>query len=118
MNTRVLKELAVAVSTYEDRATGQQKNRYKNIGVMMESTNDRGEQNTFLMLDRSFNPAGVAFKPGSDKILVSMFDPKPRDGQDDNVSRRDTARQAPAGYGAGGRPDLDDSIPFAPEWRI
>ena len=39
-------------------------------------------------------------------------------GQDDNVSRRDTARQAPAGYGAGGRPDLDDSIPFAPEWRI
>jgi len=33
-------------------------------------------------------------------------------GQDDNVSRRDPARQAPAGYGAGGRPDLDDSIPF------
>jgi single-strand DNA-binding protein len=33
-------------------------------------------------------------------------------GQDDNVSRRDTARQAPAGYGAGGRPDLDDEIPF------
>ena len=34
-------------------------------------------------------------------------------GQDDNVSRRDTARQAPAGYGAGGRPDLDDDIiPF------
>jgi single-strand DNA-binding protein len=33
-------------------------------------------------------------------------------GQDDNVSRRDTARQAPAGYGAGGRPDLEDSIPF------
>ena len=33
--------------------------------------------------------------------------------QDDNVSRRDTARQAPAGYGAGGRPDLDDdTIPF------
>jgi single-strand DNA-binding protein len=33
-------------------------------------------------------------------------------GQDDNVSRRDTARQAPAGYGPGGRPDLEDSIPF------
>ena len=31
-------------------------------------------------------------------------------GQDDNVSRRDTARQAPAGYG--GRPDLNDEIPF------
>jgi hypothetical protein len=118
MTTKVLKELAVAVSTYEDRATGQQKNRYKNIGVMMESINDRGEQNTFLMLDRSFNPAGVAFKPGSDKILVSMFDPKPKDGQDDNVSRRDTARQQPAGYGAGGRPDLNDEIPFAAEWRI
>ena len=34
-------------------------------------------------------------------------------GQDDNVSRRDTGRQAPAGYGAGGRPDLDDdTVPF------
>jgi hypothetical protein len=113
MTTRVLKELAVAVSTYEDRSTGQQKNRYKNIGVMMESTNDRGEKNTFLMLDRSFNPAGVAFKPGSDKILVSMFDPKPRDGQGDSDSRRDPGRQEPAGYGAGGRPDLDDdTVPF------
>lgn len=111
MNTRVLKELAVAVATYEDRATGQQKNRYKNIGVMMESTNDRGEINTFLMLDRSFNPAGVPFKPGSDKILVSLFDPKPKDSQDANASRRDPARQAPDGYG--GRPDLDDeTIPF------
>jgi hypothetical protein len=117
MTTRVLKELAVAVSTYEDRSTGQQKNRYKNIGVMMENTNDRGEKNTFLMLDRSFNPAGVAFKPGSDKILVSMFDPKPRDGQDDSDSRRDPGRQAPAGYGAGGRPDLDDEVPFNMEWR-
>ena len=111
MNTRVLKELAVAVSTYDDRATGQQKNRYKNIGVMMESTNDRGEINTFLMLDRSFNPAGVPFKPGSDKILVSLFDPKPKDSKDVNASRRDPARQAPDGYG--GRTDLDDeTIPF------
>jgi single-strand DNA-binding protein len=38
-------------------------------------------------------------------------------GQDNNVSRRDPGRQTPAGYGAGGRPDLDDEIPFNMEWR-
>jgi hypothetical protein len=106
MATKVLKELAVVVSTYEDRATGATKNRYKNIGVLMESTNERGEANSFLMLDRAFNPAGVMFKPGSDKILVSMFDPK---------SEGDGKPQGGQASGGTKRPsdDLDgDEVPF------
>lgn len=111
---KVVKELAVAVASYEDRNTGQTKNRYKNIGVLMESTNDRGETNTFLMLDRSFNPAGVPFKQGSDKILISLFDPKPRDGQQgERQQQRDDRSQQSGGYGAGGSP-MDDDIPFLP----
>lgn len=111
---KVIKELAVAVASYEDRATGQTKNRYKNIGVVMESTNDRGETNTFMMLDRSFNPAGVPFKPGSDKILVSMFEPRQDGGKPDEGQRQERSQpQGGSGYGWGGRPDLDgDLIPF------
>ena len=125
MATKVLKELAVAVSTYEDRSTGQQKNRYRNIGVLMESTNDRGEANQFLMLNRDFNPAGVPFKAGSDKILISMFDPRDNSqgGQSSNQSSGGNQQQSDrnGGYGSGGRPggssDYDSEIPFQREDR-
>lgn len=54
-----------------------------------------------------------------------MLDGAPSGGQDrqqdDGYGHSDPARQSPDGYGAGGRPgssrDLDDEIPFAPEWR-
>lgn len=114
---KVLKELAVAVASYEDRNTGQMKNRYKNIGVLME-TESNGQVNRFLMLDRSFNPAGVPFKQGSDKILISLFDPKPRDGQQgggEGNQQRDDRQQSShqaAGYGSGGGDMPDDEIPF------
>lgn len=108
---KVLKELAVAVASYEDRNTGQMKNRYKNIGVLME-TESNGQVNRFLMLDRSFNPAGVPFKPGSDKILISLFDPKPRDGQQGGTSDNQQSSQQGGGYGAGGGDMPDDEVPF------
>ena len=72
---KLIKELAVVVGSYTKN--GDTKKKYKNIGVMMQG--DDGGQ--FLMLDRSFNPAGVPFKEGSDGVLISLFDPKPRDGQ-------------------------------------
>ena len=118
----VIKELSVAVGSYEDRSSGQTKNRYKPIGVLMESTDRDGRTNQFIMLDRSFNPAGVPFKQGSDKILISLFDPKPRDGSQGGQSRGhdDQPRGQSGSYGAGGRPgrnDMDDEAPFAAEWR-
>ena len=33
-----------------------------------------------ILLNRSFNPAGVPFKDGSDVVMISMFDPKDKDG--------------------------------------
>lgn len=111
----VVKEMAVAVATYQDRNTGRDKNRYKNIGVLMESRNDDGSINQFLLMDRTFNPAGVPVKPGSDKILVSLFDPREGDSRgsgqqqgqsnNDGYDQSDPARQAPSR-------DLDDEIPF------
>lgn len=106
---KVLKELAVATGTYEDRNTGQTKNRYKNVGVLMEVENDRGEKNRFLMLERSFNPAGVPFKAGSDKILISMFDP--RDNSQGGGNRQSDSGQSDRGEPER-RQDFDDEIPF------
>lgn len=122
MPSKVLKELAVAVSSYEDRNTGQTKSRYENIGVLMQSENERGERNTFIMLKRTFNPAGVPFKPGSDKILISLFDPRDNSqGGDGNQSQQSDSRergsQSGAAAGGHGRTEYDDEIPFAPEWR-
>lgn len=48
---------------------------WKNCGVVLEKE-DGGR---FILLERTFNPAGV---PGSEpSILISMFAPKPKDDQ-------------------------------------
>lgn len=68
---KVIRELAVATSSYADEH-GVVKSRFQNIGVIMEDKD--GEP--FLLIDRHFNPAGVPFKQGSDKIIISCFKPK------------------------------------------
>lgn len=94
---KVLKELAVAVGSYEDRTTGQTKNRYRNIGVLMESEGQDGV-NRYLLLDRTFNPAGVPFKPGSDKIIISMFSPRDDNGGNGQTGGSQSG-QSSGGYG-------------------
>jgi hypothetical protein len=89
-------DLAVKTGSYADKQ-GDIKNRYENIGSIME--NDDGGR--FMFLKRSFNPAGVPFKEGSTDIIVSMFDPKPRDGAGNQAQAAD---QAP--------PLTDEDIPF------
>jgi len=45
---------------------------WKNVGVMME-----GDNGPFLLIDRTFNPAGVPSKtPGDASVLCSLFEPK------------------------------------------
>ncbi len=65
--TKKTHDLAVKVGEYEK--DGQTKNRYVNIGMILEK-DDGGR---FMLLNRSFNPAGVPFKEGSETIMVSMF---------------------------------------------
>lgn len=105
-------DLAVKTGSYTDRQSGETKNRYENIGAVMQS--DDGSK--FMMLKRTFSPAGVPHKDGSDAILVSLFAPKDRDG---------APRAAPTVGGAGQqrrphtpppqdsfRDDPIDDIPF------
>ena len=73
-------DLAVKTGSYEKN--GETKNRYENIGAVME-----GENGQFMFLKRSFNPAGVPFKDGSESIIVSMFEPKKETGSNAPASK-------------------------------
>jgi hypothetical protein len=50
---------------------GQEKGRYENVGSVME-----GDNGPFLLLRRTFNPAGVPGQEGRDSVLVSLYAPK------------------------------------------
>ena len=65
-------ELAVKVGSYQK--DGETKNRYENVGAIME--NDNGK---FMFLKRSFNPAGID-ADGKESIIISMFAPKEKTG--------------------------------------
>lgn len=97
MSTRKAYDIAAIVGSYTDRE-GKQKNRYKNVGVVLEK-DDGGR---FLLLDRDFNPAGVPFDParaGDNRILLSLFEP-----------RQDNA--APGAAPSASAPAPHDDIPF------
>lgn len=103
-----LYDLAVKVGEYTD-SSGKSKGRWVNVGAVMENQ-DGGR---FIMLDRTFNPAGVPNPDNRPTILLSMFEPRAADAQqlstrhasrtEAHASRR--APRAPADAG-------DDDIPF------
>lgn len=72
---RKIKDLAVKTGSYTNNA-GETKGRYENVGSILQM--DDGSK--MILLKRSFNPAGVPFKEGSDQIIVSLFDPKEKEG--------------------------------------
>lgn len=83
-----IKDLAVKTGTYE--SGGQTKGRYLNVGSVMEDNNG----GKFIMLDRTFNPAGVPNPDNRSNVIISMFDVRVKD---------ESEHPAPAG---------DDDIPF------
>lgn len=90
-------ELKVKTGSYTD-VSGQVKNRYETIGSVME-----GERGPYMLLKRTFNPAGVEVDPGRDMVMVSMFEPRPQDFQDDIPAA--PGKKTQAGY-------QDQNIPF------
>jgi len=71
-------ELAVKVGSYQK--DGETKNRYENVGAIME-----GDKGQFMFLKRSFNPAGID-ADGKESIIISMFAPKEKTGNAQNDS--------------------------------
>ena len=94
-------DLVVKVGEYTDNQ-GQTKGRFKNVGVMMES--DKGP---YILLDRTFNPAGVGGNDGRESIILSLYEPR----QDGGGQQAHSAAKANA-YQPASR-DLDgDDVPF------
>jgi hypothetical protein len=110
MPFRKIKDVAVVTGSYED-SSGATKKRYANVGTMMKG--DDGS--VFILLERHFNPAGIPFKPGADKIVLSLFDPREDNGGASRPANTGTAAAgAPPASTAGRAPssDADDDIPF------
>lgn len=63
-------DLACKTGTYEKN--GETKNRYKNVGLILE--NEEGKK--MVMIDPTFNFAAVKREEGKDMVMVSMFEPK------------------------------------------
>ena len=88
----------LAVKTGEYQKDGETKNRYQNIGSIME--NDNGQ---FMILDRTFNPAGVPNPDNKSSVLVSMFKADRDSGNKKPVENKSSAPDNPFD---------DDGIPF------
>jgi len=96
-----LYDLAVKTGSYTDRASGAEKGRYQNVGSVLQL--DDGSK--MILLNRTFNPAGVPFKDGSDQIIVSMLKPKDS-GPPPAPAFQQTAAATPAPV------RFDDDMPF------
>ena len=86
------------VKTGEYQKDGKTKNRYQNIGSIMENDNDQ-----FMILDRTFNPAGVPNPDNKSSVIVSMFKADRDSGNKKPVESKSSAPDNPFD---------DDDIPF------
>ena len=97
-------DLVVKVGEYTD-GQGQTKGRFKNVGVMME-----GQNGPYILLDRTFNPAGVGGNDGRESIIVSLYEPK-QDGNQPSPAQHAHSTAKANAYQPQPRA-LDDEVPF------
>jgi hypothetical protein len=101
LGTKKIYDLAVKTGEYTN-GQGETKGRYLNVGAIMQK-DDGGK---FIMLERTFNPAGVPNPENRSNLLLSMFPAKEGDGQQQQQSSTQS-KPAPAPTG-----DFEDDIPF------
>ena len=88
------KKYDAAVKVGEYQSGGETKSRYLNVGAVLE-----GPNGPYLLLDRTFNPAGVPNPDNRSNLIVSLFEPRPREKQ------QGQQRQAADN-------DMNDPVPF------
>lgn len=97
----------MVVKTGSYQKDGETKNRYENIGSVMKS-----DDGSFLILKRTFNPAGVPNPENKDSLIVSLFEVdkqnKPQQSQQQQAPQQQQAQQSQQGYDN----NFDDDIPF------
>ena len=92
------KKYDLVVKTGEYQKNGETKGRYENVGSVMQ-----GEKGPYIILKRTFNPAGIINPDNRDSVLISCFAPSDRQGQ--SQSQGGQAQQ-------GSGDEFSDSIPF------
>lgn len=92
-------DIAVAVGEYE--SNGKKKKRYQNVGVVMQ-----GDNGPYILLERWFNPAGVANPDNRGNLILSLFEPQ------DNKQQQSSPPQDSTAGGSNKPADPDDDIPF------
>ena len=92
--------LAVKTGSYTN-GQGEQKNRYENIGSVFQ-----GDNGPFVILKRTFNPAGVPNPENKDSIIVSCFEPRDNGAQNQSNApqQQQSSAQAPQ--------DFSQDVPF------
>lgn len=125
MANKKIRDVVVKVGEYTDHNTGETKGRFENVGALMRNEED---DSFFIMLRRTFNPAGVPNQDERGSVLLSCYIPQDQREKQDDKSGGDYASKT-----GGERPsqkvareshqrpiagDLDDQIPFAPEFRV
>jgi len=95
MASKKIYDLCVKTGTY--MKDGESRNRYQNIGAVMQ----REDGGKFLFMDKTFNPAGVPDEdPTRSNIIISMFPIK--DGDKPAPRKPAPVEDSP----------MDDDIPF------
>lgn len=96
-------DIAVKVGEYQDR-NGQTKGRYLNVGAVIQ-----GDKGPYIVLERTFNPAGVPNPDNRSSLILSLFEPRDPNAQQGGgqSQRQDQPQQSQAA-----RQDMDDDIPF------
>ena len=74
-------DVAVKVGEYKD-SSGKEKARYLTVGSVVE----KDDGGTFMLLDRTFNPAGVPNPDNRGNVILSFFEPKPTGAQTSSQS--------------------------------
>lgn len=107
-----MRELVVKVGEYQDRNTGETKARWKNVGALMKNDED---DSLFIMLDKTFNPAGVPDDNGRASLLISCFKVKDDNRGSGQQGGPDQGGGSGGGYQNppdGGGHGMADEIPF------
>lgn len=85
----------LSVKTGEYQKEGETKGKYLNVGCIMEK-DDGGK---FILLNRTFNPAGVPNPENRESLIISMFKKKTED-------------EKPLPENTSGDTIPDDEVPF------
>jgi hypothetical protein len=102
-------DMAVKTGEYTN-AQGETKGRYQNVGAVM-----KGDNGLMIIMDRTFNPAGLPNPENRSNIIISLFEPRDNNQQQrkPEYPEQPQAQTNNPESPAGGDP-FNDDIPFSP----